>query len=108
MKLKINSVENKGDLSKEVVWIDVLQDVANYGDHLLCDTTYTENDKISAKLRHLFWLPDGAAAKGDFIAVHTGAGTKSSAKNKKGTMTHNLYWGLKETVWNKDGDCALL
>ena len=35
-------------------------------------------------------------------------GADTSAKNDKGSVTHTFYWKLGKTVWNKDGDAAIL
>lgn len=107
MNLKIHSVENKGDLDKEVVWLDVTDD-ADVGNYALCDSTYVDEGKVSNRLRHFFWFPDRRVKKGDWVKLYTKAGTYDTGANKRGTTTHSFYWGLKETVWNKDGDCALL
>lgn len=104
MNLKIHSVENKGDLAGEAVWLDVT-DVGNYA---LCDGTYLDEGKVSNRLRHFFWFPDRKVKKGDWIKVYTKAGTLGTGSNKRGTTTHSFYWGLNESVWNKDGDCAIL
>lgn len=107
MKLEVISVHNHGDQTKEYVSIKVNQD-ANLNYYLLTDTTYTDEAHISNKLRHLFWLPEKAVKKGDFIRIHTGKGTNTNWLNDAKTTTHILYWGLAEAVWNDTGDCALL
>lgn len=46
--------------------------------------------------------------KGDWIRLMTKNGADTSAKNDKGSVTHTFYWKLGKTVWNKDGDAAIL
>src|ERR1044071_5236543 len=107
MKLDIISIEDKGDLSKETIWLKANSD-ATLHDYLVCDTTYTDDHHISNELRHVFWFPNQKVQKGDFVALHTKDGTKSSNTNDQKTTTYHYYWNLGRTVWNKDGDCAVL
>jgi hypothetical protein len=108
MKIKIHSIENKGDLDSEVVWLDVVEDVTDLGYYMVCDTTYTDDNHISNELRHAYWFPTKAVKKGDWIALYTKNGTNGTSSNKRETTTHKFFWKLGRTVWNKDGDCAVL
>lgn len=108
MKIQIHSIAEKGNLEKEIIWLKVLEDVADLSYYLVCDTTYTDDNHISNELRHVFWFPKQSVEKGDWIALHTKNGKKSSSSNNSGTTTHRFYWNLGRTVWNKDGDCAVL
>jgi hypothetical protein len=47
---KLLSVENKGDLDQEAVWLDV-DDDTDIGRYALCDTTYV--DEIAAAILSL-------------------------------------------------------
>ena len=107
MNVTIHSVEGKGDLDKEVVWLDVKAS-DDLGRYILADTTYTDDDHISNEIRHTFWFPTTKVNVGDWVAVHTKSGTKTATKNDRGGTTHQFYWGLGRTIWNKDGDCAVL
>ncbi len=106
-KLKIVIAEGNGVLAKEVLWLEVLED-ASLENYIVCDTTYTDVNHISNKLRHAYWFPSREAKKGDFVALRTKMGANTNVVNDKGTNTHEFFWNLKETVWNKDGDCAVL
>lgn len=108
MKVKIHSIADKGNLEKEVIWIEVLEDVADLSYYMICDTTYTDDDHISNELRHIYWFPKQSVKKGDWIALYTKDGKKSASSNNRGTTTHTFYWNLSRTIWNKDGDCAVL
>ncbi len=108
MNLKVHSIDGKGDLSKECVWFEVLEDIPALQYYMISDSTYTDASHVSNELRHVFWFPTMAVKKGDWIKLMTGTGTKSSSRNDRGTNTHVLYWKLGRTVWNKDGDCAIL
>lgn len=105
MKLEIISIENKGDLANETIWLDVLE-AANLQYYLVSDTTYTGEHQISNELRHVYWFR--SKQEGDYVALHTKDGTNSTTSNKRNTTTHHIYWDLGRTIWNKDGDCAVL
>lgn len=106
--LTVHSIDGKGDLTKECVWLSVSEDIASLSYYVLCDTTYTDDNHISNELRHVFWFPKKEVKKGDWVRLMTKDGTSTSSSNDKGSMTHTLYWKLGRTVWNKDGDAALL
>ncbi|HYR74360.1 MAG TPA: hypothetical protein VEM96_00835 [Pyrinomonadaceae bacterium] len=108
MNIKIHSVVGKGDLDKELTWLQVLADVSDLSFYMVCDTTYKDNNSISNELRHIYWLPKQSVKQGDWIAVHTKDGKNTTVKNEQGTTTHHFYWNLGRTIWNKDGDCAVL
>lgn len=107
MKLKIYTIEGKGELEKETLWIDVLEDTKVHF-YMVSDTTYTSDNKISNELRHLFGFPQKDVVKGDWIALHTKNGSYHTASNSRKTTTHSFYWNLGKTVWNKAGDAAVL
>lgn len=106
--MKVHSVDGKGDLAKECVWLSIAEDISSLSDYVLCDTTYTDDNHISNELRHLYWFPKKAIKKGDWVRLMTKEGTNSSTANDKGGTTHTFHWKLGRTVWNKDGDAALL
>lgn len=108
MKLKIHSVEGKGDLNKECIWISVLEDINDLNYYMISDTTYSNEHDVSNELRHLYWFPKKSVKKGDWILLMTKDGANTSLPNKSHTTTHNFYWKLGKTVWNKGGDTAVL
>lgn len=107
-KIKIHSIEGQGNLERECVWIDVLEDVGDLTSFMVCDTTYTDDRHISNELRHIFWFPKTSVKKGDWIALRSKDGKKTTGSNDRGGTTHTFYWNLGRTIWNKDGDCAVL
>lgn len=107
-RLNIHNIDGKGDLEKECVWLDAQEDIADLSFYLICDTTYTDDNHISNELRHTYWFPKKEIKKGDWIKLMTKNGQSSSVPNDRKTTTHVFYWGLGKTVWNKDGDCAVL
>jgi hypothetical protein len=107
-KLAVHAIASKGDLDKECVWLKVTDDIPNLSFYMLSDTTYNDNDTISNELRHMYWFRKMAVKKGDWVQLMTKAGKNTSAANDQKTTTHMFFWGLGRTVWNKDGDCAVL
>jgi len=107
MKVKVISVHNHGNQNEEYVLLRVLED-CNIGDYMLADSTYTSTDRVSNKVRHTYWFPDKDVLKGELVSLRTKKGTNIETKSEKGTVIHRFYWGLNESVWNDDGDCAIL
>lgn len=107
MQIKIIAIEGKGDLEKEAVWLECAEDCAlqNYA---VCDTTYTDENHISNELRHIYWFPTKNIARGDLIVLRTKDGQNTTSSNNRSTTTHHFYWKLGRTIWNKEGDCAVL
>ena len=107
MKVKVISVHNHGNQNEEYVLLSVLED-CDIGDYMLADSTFTADDKISNKVRHTYWFPDKDVKKGELVSLRTKKGSNTEIKTEKGTVVHRFYWGLKESVWNDEGDCAVL
>ncbi|MCS5969701.1 hypothetical protein LNP26_29815 [Klebsiella variicola subsp. variicola] len=55
MKLKIRTIHGHGKANEEYVIIDVTDD-CNAQYYMLADTTYTNDNKISNKVRHTHWF----------------------------------------------------
>lgn len=107
MTAKIISIHNHGDFDKEYVLIEATED-CDIGRFLIADSTYTDDGKVSNKLRHTYWFPDTAIKKGDLVSLWTKPGQRTATTNNNGTLVHRFYWGLETAVWNDEGDCALL
>jgi hypothetical protein len=103
----IVSIHNHGKAGSEFVLLRANEDF-NVEWLILSDSTYTDADHMSNKLRHIFWFPSKNVKKGDYISVHTGKGTNVTTKMDSGTPLHRFYWGLGTPVWNNSGDCAVL
>ena len=107
MKLEIKYVKDPGNIENERVVLVVVQPT-DIGRYIIADSTYLSNGNVSNLLRHVFWLPDQLVTVGDFIVVYTKDGNNSSKINKEGTRSFFFYWGLDKTIWNKDGDTAVI
>ena len=107
MKIKIVAVHNQGDFSKEYVLLQATED-CDIGRFALADSTYTDANHVSNKLRHFYWFEDKMIKKGEYVSLWTGNGSKTVSKTDSGVPIHRFYWGLSKGVWNDTGDCAVL
>lgn len=107
MKLKIAGVYHHGDLNKEHVVLNVLED-CNLSAYVLMDTTYDKEGKVSNKHRHVKWLPALQAKKGHKVSIWTKKGTDQSSTAEDESTWHRVYWNMNTSVWNSDGDVAVL
>jgi cytolysin (calcineurin-like family phosphatase) len=105
--LQLVNIHQKGKQDAEYVELKAV-DACNLKDFIVCDTTYTSDTTISNRFRHTYWFLPQQVAKGDYVFLRTGKGTKSSHKNQAGTTTHVIYWGSNTPIWNNTGDAAIL
>lgn len=107
MKISIHSAANKGEKGKEIIWLQVLEET-NLRRYIISDTTFTDKNEISNEVQHMFWFPNINVKKGDWIALHTENGVYAAVNNDQKTITHHIYRNIDRTIWNKDGDYAIL
>lgn len=109
MSLKIIDVKDAGVLEKERVRIKVTAD-CNLNDYMVMDCTYDDAGQSSNKHRHVYFFPEKAVKKDEYVILYTCEGEdKTGAWSKQDkTATHRFYWGLETTVWNGNGDEALI
>lgn len=107
MHIQILKVKDAGDLDNEKIILKANRacDISWY---ILFDNTYDDAGNISNLWRHLYIFPKIQVKAGDFIWLYTKAGTNSSRGNNSNTTTYLLYWGLEETIWNRENDTAHL
>ncbi len=107
MSVKIKAIRDSGIVGKERLVLQVLGD-NDIGYYIVFDTTFFEDGRVSNKVRHSYWFPDKKVHAGDLVILYTKPGTQSESQNKDGSTSHFFYWGLAKTIWNKEGDCAVL
>lgn len=110
MDLAIVNVSNHGVLDSEHIGL-VANNKLFLWNYLLSDSTYHSDGTVSNKHRHVFdfdSLPAITLSKGDVVILYTKKGKYRIADLGDGVKAHLIYWGLNETVWNKDGDQAIL
>jgi len=107
MNVKIRATRDNGIRKKERLVLEVLRD-DDIGYYVVFDTTFTGDGSVSNKVRHSYWFPDKKVRSGDTIVLYTKLGIQSEKQRKDGSTSHFFYWGLDKTIWNKEGDCAVL
>lgn len=118
MDLTIQDIQRRGQKNEEFVLLNVEND-CNLENYILSDTTYySKTNKISNKLRHIFWFPDTAVKKGDTVIVYSGKKESIIERAKAEDLiskllgfdskTHKFYWELNEGIWNDDKDKAII
>jgi len=107
MNIEIVNIIDRGEANKERLWLKVLSST-NLSYFIVFDTTYTSDNSISNLQRHAYWFNPKEVRGGDYVVLYTKPGKNSEEKNDDGSTTHFLYWGLDKTIWNKQGDCAVL
>ena len=107
MNINIKSIQDNGDLDNERVILKCLSD-DDIGHYVLFDTTYNQEGSITNKMRHPYWFPDKKIKKGELVVLYTKIGVNKTVLKKSGITVHFMYRDLEKTIWNKDGDCAVL
>lgn len=107
MTIEIKYAKDAGNIEKERLVLKATSD-DEIGNYVLFDTTYLEDGRVSNEMRHSLWFPDREVRENDLIVVYTKAGKDSKLENKNGTSSHFFYMGLGNSIWNKNGDCAVI
>ncbi|MCI4449759.1 hypothetical protein [Klebsiella variicola] len=110
MSLTISHVNEHGELDKEYIVL-AATGTTNLWYYMISDSTYHGDGTTSNKHRHVFdfdELPAITLHSGDLVLLHTKKGKFSITDLQGDKKAYFVYWGLDETVWNKDGDEAVL
>jgi hypothetical protein len=108
MKLKINRVIDYGTLESERVELLVLED-CNLDYYMIVDTTYTSDNKMSNKIRHMHWFTAKDVKKDDEVILYSKSGkTLTESINGGNNKRYTIFWGMGTSVWNNSGDVAVL
>lgn len=107
MNISIKYIKYHGDIKKERLVLNVLKD-DDIGYYVALDTTFLPDGKVSNLVRHPYWFPDKKIDNGDIVVLYTKEGKESEKINNDGSTSHFFYRGMDKTVWNKDGDCAVI
>lgn len=110
MKLRIVSATDHGELDKEHITL-AANDALSLWNYMLSDSTFHGDGSVSNKHRHVFDFDELNAItlnKDDLVLLYTKKGKYSIHTLSGGNKAYFIYWGLDETVWNKNGDKAIL
>lgn len=104
MSLQILGILDRGKANVERVEFRVVAPV-NLSAYLVFNTTFNPNNTIMAAAQLAFWFPATAVAPGQKVVLYTrgpGPGDTPTA------FQHTFYWNLKQTLWNRPEDTAVL
>jgi hypothetical protein len=107
MNIEIINIIDRGIANKERLWLRVIAD-CDLVYYMVYDTVYQSPSQISITPKHTYWFRAKKVKAGDYLILFTGKGNASESKNNDGSSNHFLYWNLDKTIWNKEGDCAVL
>lgn len=112
MKLRIHSLKNQGDASKEYIALEAVEDcgLSNYA---VVDTTFTAEGTVSNRWRHFHKFQPQALKAGDIVVLYTRKG-QSETRNferhdlKRTVKVYDRFWGSDSPLWNDGEECAAL
>lgn len=100
MKFKVRGVRDPGDLAKERVVIEIMDD-GNLGTLILASTKQQSPNRVSARIKNPYWVPDQEAKKGDLLVVYTKAGGRNSRENDDGSSSYFFYLGSEKALYEQ-------
>jgi hypothetical protein len=98
MRVKIQSIADRGNLEKERVVIKV-SGAVDIGDHLLLRTG-TSGGSVNTAVRDAFWFPDELVAAEDLVVVYSKAGIATTRTLSGGRTAHFYYWKKTAPLWS--------
>lgn len=114
MNLKVMAIKSPGDLKEERVVLKAIGD-CDTGNYILIVGFLNAKGEMCSRTRPPFLFPSVKVTKGEYVRVYTKVGTYDTSPAKYdaeggliATLNHNLFWGIKGTLWSTEGDCALL
>ncbi|MDY4374014.1 hypothetical protein [Pectobacterium carotovorum] len=107
MKFKINWLKEPGNIEKERVVIEILED-GNAGDLIVTSTVQQGENEISSKIKNPYWIPDQDVEKGDLIIIYTKKGRKSNRTNSDNSSSYFFYIGMDEPLYNESNETAVV
>lgn len=105
MALELLKIQNSNTANGEFVRLRATAQV-NISNYAVVDRTFDAKGIPTNIYRHFFRFPNITINAGDYIRLYTGKGKYTPVKNEGGTITHKLYWGSDECIWNDDGGDA--
>lgn len=101
MRLKIESIADKGNYEKERLVLKVLAPT-DIGDYLLLQAGHNDGN-VTIDTYHSFWFPYKKVNTGDVVVIYSKVGKENKKQLKTtGKTAYFYYWGLKKTAWSSD------
>ena len=105
MKLSIRGVANAGELGKERLILDVVQD-ADLGDYVLMRTGF-RNGNVTIGVRNALWFQYEDVSSGDVVVIYSKAGQANQNETETNTV-YFYYWHQTECLWGADNSVPVL
>lgn len=100
MNLTIKSVADAGDINKERIVFQVIND-ADVGQYAIFRAANSD-EMVTTDVTHVFWFPDKSVSVGDHVVVYTKSGSDKEKLLNSGSKSHFFYWGKSESLWGTD------
>jgi len=107
MKFKIINIREPGNIEKERVVIEVLED-GNVGTLVISSTVLQTENSVSPKIKNPYWIPDQEVKKGDLIVVYSKKGKRNNRKNSDNTSSYFFYIGVEYALYEGGEDTAVV
>lgn len=109
MKVDIIGILDRGISNKERLYLKANNSI-NLNYFIVFDDSFiTPNfSQVLNIPKRAYWFPSKDVKPGDNIVLYTKSGNDNSLLNSNGITTHFFYWGLPQTIWNTETDCAVL
>lgn len=106
MNLKLKSIAEKGNLEKERLVINVLNDT-DVGDYILMQTGMSDGS-VNIAISGTYWFPNKTVKAGDLVVLYSKSGTNKDRDLDEGRKVHFFYWGKSASIWGKPEKAAVL
>lgn len=106
MNLKLKSIAEKGNLEKERLVINVLND-ADVGDYILMQTGMSDGN-VNISIFGTYWFPNKSVKAGDIVVLYTKSGVNKDKDLDGSRKAHFFYWGKNADFWSKPEKAAVL
>ena len=100
MRVQIQSVADRGDLSRERLVMRVRQDV-DIGDFMLVRTGF-EDDEVTTDVSNAFWFPYKRLRGGDLVVVYSKRGSGRHKQLDDGHKAYFFYWDQDSPLWDDE------
>lgn len=100
MRVKIESIADRGDLDRERLVLRVVGD-ADIGEYLLIRTGF-EDDHVTTEVVNAFWFPDRTISRGDLVVVYSKSGAPKRKSIRDDRTAHFFYWEQNSPLWDDE------
>lgn len=106
MKLKIQSIADKGNFEKERLVLKAVAD-CDVGDYLILRAGFRDGS-VTTGVHNTFWFPDEDVEAGDLVVVYSKSGRQNTKQLKNGKTSHFFYWARDSALWGTTSKAPVL